>query len=55
MYAVNESAGSPEGDGNYIKKESDRNDKWKHNSKTEKFRLNNRKQKKNYWVGKQRP
>lgn len=45
MYAVNESAESPEGDGNY-KKESDRNDKWKHNSETEKFRLNNRKLKK---------
>lgn len=42
---MNESAESPEGDGNY-KKESDRNDKWKHNSKTEKFRLNNRKLKK---------
>lgn len=39
-----------------IKKESDRNDKWKYNFKTEKFRLNNRKLKKKiYWVGKQRP
>lgn len=44
---MNESAESPEGDGNY-KKESDRNDKWKYNFKTEKFRLNNRKLKKKF-------